>query len=65
VPRSARVRARVVDVRGAVVATVHDGDLGSGASSLVWSAEDIATGQYRIVVDIDGVVSSRGVVIAR
>jgi hypothetical protein len=55
----ARVRAYVLDVRGALVATVYDGDAGGGRLLLRWNGVDgrgreVASGVYWFVAESGG-----------
>jgi Bacterial Ig-like domain/FG-GAP-like repeat/FlgD Ig-like domain len=64
--RPGRVRVRVFDVRGRVVATLHEGELGSGAHVLHWSGTDdrgaaVASGVYFLRMDTAGRSWSRKV----
>jgi len=68
--RRARVRAAVVDVRGAVVATLLDATLAPGTHSLRWDGHDTAgrraaAGVYFLRLESDGRTSSRKLVRSR
>ena len=70
VARAAQVRATVVDVRGAVVATLADGRWTPGTHTLQWNGIDrrghrAAAGVYFLCLDVDGERSSRKLVRAR
>ncbi|MCB9466081.1 MAG: right-handed parallel beta-helix repeat-containing protein [Candidatus Eisenbacteria bacterium] len=70
-PVASHVRANVVDVRGAVVAHVLDGDFSAGVHAIQWPRVDsdsdrkTASGVYWIVIQGDGWRESRSVTVVR
>ncbi|MFO7638045.1 MAG: S8 family serine peptidase, partial [bacterium] len=55
-PRAGRVRVNVVDISGRTVATLVDGELAAGSSSLTWQPGKLAAGVYFVRAETpDGV----------
>jgi hypothetical protein len=68
--RSARVELRVFDVRGALVATIHDGTMQPGNHSIEWSGRDdrgrpVASGIYLYTLTTDKHTLSRKMVLMK
>ena len=66
VPEGARrVRARVFDTRGSLVATVHDGPLPAGSRTLaiVPAAHGIRPGAAFLRVDVDEATETRSITV--
>ncbi len=68
--QSGHVLLRVFDVRGAHVATVHDGNLNEGCHSLEWTGRDdngqpVASGMYLYTLTTNGQTLSRKMVVLK
>ena len=68
-PREARVRVRVFDVRGRLVRDLIDQTLPAGRHSFDWNTTEdrgrIASGTYYLRLDADGVRQSRKFTLVR
>ena len=68
--QSGHVLIRIFDVRGAHVATVHDGSLNEGRHSLEWTGRDdhgqpVASGMYLYTLTTNGQTLSRKMVVLK
>jgi len=61
--RPAKVRIRILDLRGRVVAVIADGELSAGAHDAVWSTAKRYSGMFAAAMEIDGRTASTGDVI--
>jgi hypothetical protein len=64
-PRAASARLVLLDARGAVVRTILDERVGAGERQVRIATRELAAGTYRIVLSIDGVSRSTGLVVVR
>jgi hypothetical protein len=69
-PRAARIRLRVYDVRGGLVRVLADGLFPAGLSQIAWDGRDrqgrgAATGTYFYRLEADGVAESRKLTLLR
>jgi hypothetical protein len=64
-PARERVRLRVVDVAGRVVASLADGPLAPGAHRVRWDARGVPAGVYVAALEIAGRVESRRLAVLR
>jgi len=67
--QTARVKARIIDRTGALIATVADGDVGPSAS-VSWDGRNdsrdlVASGVYIILVEIDGNTQTKKVIVRK
>ena len=63
--RAMTVRAHVVDLMGRVVATVAEGNLPAGETTLEFDASAMAAGVYVLRIEADGQVATRRVTVVR
>ncbi|MFO7638597.1 MAG: S8 family peptidase [bacterium] len=64
-PRAGRVRVNVVDISGRTVATLVDGELAAGSSSLTWQPGKLAAGVYFVRAETPDGVATRPVLLTR
>jgi hypothetical protein len=69
-PRAARVRLRIFDVRGGLVRMLADGVLAAGSHNVVWDGRDrlgrrAATGTYFYRMEAEGVADARKLTLLR
>ena len=60
-----RTTVRIIDLRGAIVATVLDDRIPQGATSVLWDASATPAGAYRVVVESSGRTQSLPLVVVR
>ena len=58
-PQAATVLLRVVDMRGRVVATLHDGPVAAGTHVFPWRGGALSSGRYLAVLDVVGTADLR------
>ena len=64
-PRPSRVRLRVYDVAGRVVATLIDQDMGPGIHKTEWNASNVASGIYFYRIQTQGFVRTKKLVLLK
>jgi hypothetical protein len=58
-PSPSQARIRLLDMKGAVLAVLHDGSLEKGDHNFSWDGRAMAPGNYRLEFSCNGVVQTR------
>ena len=65
IPASGWVSLRVYDIDGREVATLVNENLSQGGYSVSWNSTEISNGSYRYVLESDGVVQTRSLIVMK